>query len=462
MATITARRLEGITKVARRVRRPPGMFREVGQKLVLVNVTVMLVILAFSGIFVYTIYDSQVYTDVDHRLAAQRDQAIANIQQGGAVYAALSNSSPYDTTSRTVIVDAQQGAVMWTTECQQVLQFQCPPGTMRITSTDAVNEVRRSGRDDLSTVTFDGEPQRVLTFLVAYSPMITGTPAIIQISRNVSGQEMSLQRLALLLAFTALLGAGLSGAGSLFLANRALVPIRKAFSRQRQFTADASHELRTPLALIRANAEMLSRHPESLKPDDADLVHDIIRETDRLNHLVSDLLTLARADSDIIQLTLKPVAVDSLVREVHEDLRLIAGAQDISCEATIEERATVQGDEARLRQLLLILLDNALKYTDPGGRVYVIVSRKDRWVRLGVSDTGIGIPAGDLPHIFRRFYRVDRARERETGGTGLGLSIARWIVRAHGGSIRVESEPNRGTRFIVDLPAVMSQPRTTS
>jgi signal transduction histidine kinase len=114
---------------------------------------------------------------------------------------------------------------------------------------------------------------------------------------------------------------------------------------------------------------------------------------------------------------------------------------------------TVQGDETRLRQLLLILLDNALKYTDEGGRVDVSVGHADRYARLVVADTGVGIPAKDLPYIFDRFYRVDGSRNHENGGTGLGLAIARWIVQAHHGSIKVDSEQGKGARFQVDLPA---------
>jgi signal transduction histidine kinase len=303
---------------------------------------------------------------------------------------------------------------------------------------------------DIRTVRFEGEPQRVLTFTYT----INGQPQfIIQISHTVTGEENALKELRFLLIAGSLLGIFLSALGSMFLANRALVPIRQAFSRQRQFTADASHELRTPLALIRANAEMLALHSEQLPEGDSELVGEIIYETDHLNRLVGDLLTLARADAGSLELNARPVDFRALVSDVHDDLSRIAEASGITSEVSLDGPVTVQGDEGRLRQLLLILLDNALKYTDPGGRVDIALARDDNRARLVVSDTGIGIPAEDLPHIFERFYRVDRAREHESGGTGLGLSIAQWIVQAHHGNIKVDSDVGRGTRFQIDIPA---------
>jgi signal transduction histidine kinase len=282
---------------------------------------------------------------------------------------------------------------------------------------------------------------------------VTGASYVIQIGRIAIGEQESLDQLVFLLVVGAIIGVLLTGAGSLFLANRALVPIRKAFARQRQFTADASHELRTPLALIRANAEMLTLHGDRLAPQDAELVTEIIHETDHLNRLVGDLLTLARADTDAVNLHTKPVDFRALVGDVHEDLQRIAESRGIESQISLNGPVTITGDEGRLRQLLLILLDNALKYTDPGGKVTVSLARADRRARLTVADTGIGIPAADRPHIFERFYRVDRAREHESGGTGLGLAIAKWIVQAHNGEIKVESELGRGTTFQIELPA---------
>ncbi len=424
------------------------MFESAGRKLVAWNVAVLSVILTISGFFVYALFTSHVFSEVDHQLDIQRAAAVNAIVRNGEFYAGLENA-PYDVNSRTVITNRSL-QVIWTTDCPGMFPNMCRAGSTAPTSTESLEAaLRNPGGIDRRTVTFQNEPQRVETFSVADT---AGNFALIQISRNVSGQELSLHKLAVLLLLSGLLGLFLSGVGSLFLAHRALVPIRRAFSRQRQFTADASHELRTPLALIRANAEMLGRSSAKLHPEDAELVDDIIRETDHLNRLVGDLLTLARADSEQLQIARKPVDLRALVNDVHEDLSHIADSQGISSEMMLDGPVTIQGDEGRLRQLLLILLDNALKYTDPGGRVDMSLTHEDHHARLVVSDTGIGIPANDLPRVFERFYRVDRAREHESGGTGLGLSIARWIVQAHGGTIKAESEQGQGTKMLIELP----------
>lgn len=424
------------------------MFRTARHRLVAWNVLVLTLILAALGVAVYGTFSEQLFNAVDQELQTQQRLALERIDRTGFLYSALPGSDAQGA-YRTIVTDSR-GQVTFTSDCPlgQIMP-PCSTTVMAATDTDALRQAALKGSNK-STTHFRGVPWRVLTFTVS-TPVQVG---IVQIGRSVVGEENALHELGLLLIVCILVGMLLTGFGSLFLANRAFVPIRQAFNRQRKFTADASHELRTPLALIRANAEMLGRHGDALPPGDGELIDEIIRETDHLNRLVSDLLTLARADSDSVELSARPVDFRQLVADVHEDLHLIAESHGIDSEASLDGDVVVQGDETRLRQLLLILLDNAIKYTDPGGRVEVELHREDGRARLVVSDTGIGIPAKDLPHIFDRFYRVDRAREHESGGTGLGLAIAQWIVQAHHGSIKVESEVGQGTQFQVDLPAV--------
>jgi two-component system sensor histidine kinase CiaH len=416
------------------------------------NVAVLAVILIVIGFAVYFIYSSQMYTEVDHQLGVQKEQTLTLIQQYGDPYAALQNAR-MDTNSRTVVANREL-QVMWTTECPTLFPV-CSGAAAQPTSRESLTAALTNG-SDLRTATFGNEPQRVESFTITDG---SANVYVIQISRDVSGQEIGLHKLQLLLLFGAIAGIILSGLGSLFLANRALVPIREAFAQQRQFTADASHELRTPLALIRANAETLSRSRVTLPPEDSELVNEIILETDHLNRLIGDLLTLARGDSQSIQIAQKPVDLRALVSDVHDDLRYIAESRGIQSEVTLDGPVTVQGDEGRLRQLLLILLDNSLKYTNPGGHVDLTLGRAENHARLIVSDTGIGIPQKDLSRVFERFYRVDRAREHDSGGTGLGLAIADWIVHAHHGSIKADSEPGKGTRIVVDLPLTAADTR---
>ena len=227
---------------------------------------------------------------------------------------------------------------------------------------------------------------------------------------------------------------------------------------QRRFVADASHELRTPLATIRTNLELLQRAGDDLDPADRDeALADALAEIERLSRLVADLLTLARVDSGLRLERREPISADRLVRDVYRQARLMAMSREHRVLAEPIEAATVLGDADYLKELLLILVDNAIQYTPDGGEIRLSLERVDDEVAIAVTDNGVGIEAEDLPHLFERFYRADHSRHRGTNqahGTGLGLSIAQWIADEHGGHIDVESEFGRGTTFTVRLPAV--------
>lgn len=223
--------------------------------------------------------------------------------------------------------------------------------------------------------------------------------------------------------------------------------VEASLAAQRRFTADASHELRTPLTTILGNASLLQQTDEMTADDRQASVAQIYDEAERMNRLVHDLLTLARLDSGQT-LPRQPVDLRSLVDEVTVQGRLLA--QGVEVRTGDLSEAVVEGDRDHLKQLLLILVDNAVKYTRQGGQVILSLRSASRFAEVLVRDTGVGIARRDLPHIFERFYRGDRARK--AGGTGLGLSIAQRIAREHGGHIAVDSEPDRGSMFIVRLP----------
>ena len=418
------------------------------------NVSVLSFFLVLTFGAVYADFHANIYRAVDAQLRSQQRNInldLPNVSWSPSLLM-YSNSALFGELSRALVTN-NKGTVLESTDCTfHMIGASCPPGYLDPTSTEAIRVALRSG-SDLRTSSFRGQPERTLTWTVILPDPSRQLAGVMQISESATGEEQALHELSLLLIGGGVLGVLLASLGSLFLAGRALVPIRQAFARQRQFTADASHELRTPLALIRANAEMMIMKADSLEAEHSELVQEIIRETDHLNRMVGDLLTLARADSGTFELRTIDVDFHSLVEDVNEDFKRIAEARDIAGTVSLNGPVTVQGDEVRLRQLLLILLDNALKYTDPGGEVNVALARVDGRARLTVQDTGIGIPPKDIQHIFERFYRVDRAREHESGGTGLGLAIAHWIVQAHHGTIKVESEVGKGTRFQVELPA---------
>ncbi|MCH8051072.1 MAG: hypothetical protein IIC86_03530 [Chloroflexi bacterium] len=275
--------------------------------------------------------------------------------------------------------------------------------------------------------------------------------AYIVVARSIEPEQQALNQLILVLAGGGILGLVLASGGGFMLSGRALRPIRRAMDAQRTFVADASHELRTPLALIRANAEIMKREGAG---ESAESVDDIIKETDHLNYLIGQMLTLARTDAGKAPFASEDVDLSSLVADVVREAQVLAREKAIALAYEGEGGLHVVGDGQRLREVLLILLDNAFKYSDEGGSVRVRLTADGSDVRLAVADNGHGIPAADLPHVFDRFYRVDKARSREMGGTGLGLAIARWITEEHGGTIRLESTAGEGTTVTVELPVV--------
>jgi two-component system, OmpR family, sensor kinase len=232
--------------------------------------------------------------------------------------------------------------------------------------------------------------------------------------------------------------------------NMMLTSIQGAYTAQQRFVSDASHELRAPLTAIQANLELLQRHPEMSDADRSEALAEAERESSRLGRLVADLLALARADAGL-PIRHAPVDLDAVVLDAVATGRTLARGQVVTLDAL--EPVQVLGDEDRLKQLLLILLDNALKYTPTGGRIEVGLQRAGDEAEVFVRDTGVGISDQDLPHIFERFYRADPARGRDPGGTGLGLPIAQWIAEQHGGRIAITSRPGEGTDATVRLPS---------
>lgn len=231
--------------------------------------------------------------------------------------------------------------------------------------------------------------------------------------------------------------------------NKMLASLEAASATQQRFVADASHELRAPLTAIQGNLELLGRHQSLPQTEREEILTEARREADRLSRLVADLLTLARADAGG-SVKRCPLDLDAVILDAFHEAHHFAHGQTLKLDPF--EPARVEGSEDRLKQLLLILLDNALKYTPPTGQVTLGLRSHGRDVEVLVRDTGIGIPPEDVPHVFERFYRADPARGRDPGGTGLGLSIARWIVEQHEGEIRLESQPGEGTTVIVRLP----------
>ena len=263
-----------------------------------------------------------------------------------------------------------------------------------------------------------------------------------------NGMEKATSALTVLgvvsLVFAAGVGYVLSGG--------AMKPVREAYERQRQFAADASHELRTPLAVVLASADLLRSDASISSPFLKQVIEDVRDEVKKMTKLVSDLLIVARTDGKANQL--KPVRMD-LVAAAQQTVRIMrpfAEKKDIVIEEILPRRAEIYADEQKIRQLILILVDNAVKYTSEHGQITISIEVGEKGdICFSVADTGIGIEPEHQERIFDRFYRVDKARSRRMGGNGLGLAIAREIVEAHHGRISVQSEHGKGTTFYVTL-----------
>jgi heavy metal sensor kinase len=334
------------------------------------------------------------------------------------------------------------------------------------------------------------DPWRVLTMPIAESRQIMG---ILLVADSEGEVEAALARLLLLLSISLPAILLLAVGGGLFLAGRALNPVDRitrtaaaisaedlssrlnipetpdeigrlaatfnqmlarldrAFQRQQQFTADSSHELRTPLALLTAQIDLAlerCRTPFEYKQ----FLLSMREDAARMRQLVGELLTLARADAGQEALCLEVIETGSLTEEVVEAMRPLAGERGVGLHLCEMTQCQVLGDQTRLMQLLVNLVDNALKYTDPGGSVTVSASAEDGWAIFQVQDTGVGVAPEHMPHLFERFYRIDRARSQAEGGAGLGLAICQWIVAIHGGTIEVASQVGIGTIITIRLP----------
>ena len=336
----------------------------------------------------------------------------------------------------------------------------------------------------------DGEGYRVRTVPIERDGRVGG---VLEVGRSLDDVFDTLRTLLVILAIAYPVTLVVASFGGAFLAGRALSPIDRltrlarqisaedlgkrldlqlpddevgrlartfdemiarldgAFRRQRQFTADASHELRTPLTAMKGQVEVaLSRSRDAAAY--RQVLQTVNEDVDRMIRLVGSLLTLARADAGQIALSMEPVNVSELIAAAVEQALPLAEERGIALNTAPGPVVAIRADEGLLLQLLLNMLDNAIKYTPSGGDVTAGWRVAEQQVEVWVRDSGVGIASEDLPHVFDRFYRVDKARSRAEGGTGLGLAISRWIAEAHGGSISVQSAPGQGATFTITLP----------
>jgi signal transduction histidine kinase len=436
------------------------MFRGVGHRLALFNALVVIAIIALTGVVTYLLLLHQLDAEVDHALKASAEQTVNVVRatQPSATTSTSDHSGDDDKHEHDddEILDSGDTIVFAVDAGGKIIYN---PRDISVSGIPNAAGLQRAldGKDDIRSLNLSGiGAVRAASLPIERDHQVVGA---VQVLRSLREHDAELATVRWMTLLGVALGTAIAVPAGLLLARRAMRPIDAAFARQRAFVADASHELRTPLTLIRANAEIARQDPaEPVSSIDPELA-SIIDEVDHTDRLIDDLLTLARSDAGRLDLhpALHDVAV--LAHEVYDAMLPLARqlGVELRIEATPPRVALVDAD--RMRQVLRILIDNAVKYSPAGREVRLRVTGDDTRIQIEVCDTGSGIPPEHLPHLFERFYRVDQARSRAVGGTGLGLPIARALIEAQGGSIRLTSVVDQGTTVTITLPSPAKLPR---
>ena len=428
------------------------MFQRARLRLTLFYIALMGVTLALvaGGILVLGAQQARRTEDQSLRLAAEKTPVFAG-RLGRRPPAPDADSRPPD--ERTHDRLEQEGILTYEMPVHLGRVGEPPPGSYSgLPNVAAAQAAVDAKAGQFQTLSLEAGEVRIYSLPVVRNGQVV---AVVQVARSRYFVDETVTRLLLVVVGAGAVGLLLSAGAGFWLAGRTLRPIATALQRQRDFTADASHELRTPLAVVRGNAELLLRHPEARIGAYDDVVRDIVDESERLSRLVADLLTLARADSGHVQLAHERVDLSELSAELLRAMEPLAAQKRLALRAEIDPAVTIWDDRDRLRQLAMILLDNAVRYTE-AGTATLRVAREGHGALLAVRDTGPGIAAEHLPRLFDRFYRVDAARSADGGGSGLGLAIARWIAEAHGGRVTVASAPGRGSTFTAHFPRTIA------
>lgn len=454
-----------------------------------------------AGAISYHYFEASLENGVDQSLHIQEQQIAQELDPGRdtiTIHDAIGVLSDldHDHQSQQQRVDIDYGALVRLLDAHGSVMRQTPASEKLVVPPESVSQPMQGHSWEGTTVTTTGGEVRLYSQAVTVRGRVF---AIIQVGQSLSNVHHVLQKLVLILLAVGGMALVLCALSSYWLTARAFAPVQRLIqtarriragdlrqrvsippardeiqflaitlnemldsldqmvSRQRRFVADASHELRTPVAVIRNKTSMAMLHPQTIE-EYATMVQGINTETERLGHLLSDLLALSRGDEGRARFEQEQVRLDLLARATVSQTQWLADERSIHLDIQADKPVTIIGDEARFIQVLLNLLDNALHYTPAGGTVQVVVEATQHVARLIVRDTGIGIAPEHLPHIFERFYRADPARDQSNrSNSGLGLSIVDWIVRAHGGTVAVQSVLKEGSCFTVTLPLAPKQ-----
>lgn len=453
-------------------------------------------VLLLAGAFSYHYFEASLEDGLDASLRIQAQQIAEELIPGRdtiTIHDAIGILSHLDRDHpSSQNVDINYGALVRLLNAHGSVMSETPTSKVLIIPPESITQPLQEGHSwDGTITTTTGVEVRLYSQAVKVQGKVF---AVVQVGQSLSHIHHTLQRLILVLLAIGGVALVLCALSSYWLTGRAFAPIQRLtqtarrikagdlrqrvsippardeiqflavtlnemldsldqmVSRQRRFVADASHELRTPVAVIRNKTSIALLHPQTIE-EYATILQGVNAETERLGHLLSDLLALSRGDEGRVKFEQEPVRLDLLAKATVAQTEWLADERSIHLRIQAEQPVTIIGDEARFIQVLMNLLDNALHYTPSGGSVQVVVEDSQHVAHLIVRDTGVGIAPEHLPHIFERFYRADPARDQSSSSnSGLGLAIVDWIVHAHGGNITVESTVKKGSCFTVTFP----------
>ncbi|MDY0394070.1 sensor histidine kinase [Virgibacillus halophilus] len=408
------------------------MFKKTRLRLTLLHSIVFTLFILVMGFVIYDYVHTYIYKDVDHSLL----DAVGQLEKEHRL---MPNMKPPG-------VNPQQSVsvAVWSEDGQLL-------NPDNVFDEAIITKNRKKLIPEKQKVLKDVALQEVKYRVISVEAILQGNPVTVTFIRNIDVENQVMSRLLHIMIVGCVVGIIFAVAAGFFLAARALRPIKHAWDKQQQFVSDASHEIRTPIAVIQSRGEVLLQSPQATIQEKADDVSVILKECRRLTKLVKNLLTLARSDSNTIQLDRKKFALNELLQDIVGHYAEFAQFQGKEISLAPLPAITFYGDRDRIHQLLIILLDNAMKYTDKHGVVKLSAYETKHTINIEVADNGIGRKEEELANIFDRFYQVDKSRSK-TDSLGLGLSIAVWIVEQHEGKIKVKSQWGSGSCFTIVFP----------